>query len=196
VQTVGGFFLVSVHGVNQVADPFPNGDPRYGVIEVARADTRDEALRKARAWFDGMDGAVPIAPQEAERICEGCGHPWRFHTGGGMCQGTAKGIECYCALIPDADDLRPAARLPAEARPSPTEPNVPADKVLREGDARYARGIVRAHRMHNGTLGHTRPIDVEVLERILWRAGLYSGPVQIEESASPSPIDPPSQEGT
>jgi hypothetical protein len=30
--------------------------------------------------------------------CDACGHPWRFHTSGGMCQGTEKGIECYCVL--------------------------------------------------------------------------------------------------
>jgi protein gp37 len=30
--------------------------------------------------------------------CDACGHSWRFHTSGGMCQGTAAGIECYCVM--------------------------------------------------------------------------------------------------
>lgn len=34
-------------------------------------------------------------------ICESCGHPWRYHTSGGMCQGTHKGIECHCFMIPE-----------------------------------------------------------------------------------------------
>lgn len=30
--------------------------------------------------------------------CDACGHSWRWHTSGGMCQGTAAGIECYCVM--------------------------------------------------------------------------------------------------
>lgn len=35
-------------------------------------------------------------------VCESCGHLWRYHTTGGMCQGTAKGIECYCSMLPQS----------------------------------------------------------------------------------------------
>jgi hypothetical protein len=67
-------------------------------------------------------------------------------------------------------------------------PETPVDMRLREGDARYLRGLVRAHRLHGGTVN--QPTNVEVLERVLWAAGLYSGPVEITEAASPA-VDPP-----
>ncbi len=61
---------------------------------------------------------------------------------------------------------------------------VPENMKLQDGDARRARDLVRAHRMHGGV--KYQPIDVDVLERILWKAGLYGGPVTITE-ASPAP---------
>lgn len=84
--------------------------------------------------------------------------------------------------------LTPAEALALiKAVQGPAERLIPADKVLREGDARYARGLVRAHRLAGAICSSHLPIDAEVLERILWRAGLYSGPVQIEEAqATPS----------
>jgi hypothetical protein len=73
---------------------------------------------------------------------------------------------------------------------APLEPReeTPPDKQLREGDARYLRGLVRAHRLHGGPL--LQPTNIEVLERVLWRAGLYSGPVTITEAARPRPALP------
>lgn len=35
----------------------------------------------------------------ADALCETCKHPWRYHTSGGMCSGSADYIECYCSRI-------------------------------------------------------------------------------------------------
>jgi hypothetical protein len=53
--TVGGFYRVVVHGPNDLQDPFPDGHPRFAECEVARADTKEEALEVARQWFDSME---------------------------------------------------------------------------------------------------------------------------------------------
>ena len=38
-------------------------------------------------------------------LCAACGHEWRWHTRGGMCQGTAEGIECHCVMIRPAESV-------------------------------------------------------------------------------------------
>ena len=35
----------------------------------------------------------------ADALCASCKHPWRYHTSGGMCAGSAEYIECYCVMI-------------------------------------------------------------------------------------------------
>ena len=35
----------------------------------------------------------------ADSLCASCKHPWRYHTSGGMCAGSAEYIECYCVMI-------------------------------------------------------------------------------------------------
>jgi len=35
----------------------------------------------------------------ADSLCASCKHPWRYHTSGGMCSGSAEYIECYCVMI-------------------------------------------------------------------------------------------------
>lgn len=43
--------------------------------------------------------ALPAeTPAVESPVCEGCGHLWKYHTVGGLCQGTAEGIECHCVL--------------------------------------------------------------------------------------------------
>lgn len=84
---------------------------RYDANEFHRL-----SLAAAEASAVSPDGA-----QAQDVICEACGHLRRFHTEGGMCQGTAKGIECYCVL-PRSTVAGEAASL----SPSPTtsEPEI------------------------------------------------------------------------
>ena len=53
--TVGGYFRVVLHGPDALQ---PQHDrPRYFEADIARADTRDEALQMACEWFRQLDAA-------------------------------------------------------------------------------------------------------------------------------------------
>jgi hypothetical protein len=63
----------------------------------------DQPMRPVEAWselssqlFECVDGE---ACADRRGICAACSHEWRWHTTGGMCQGTVKGIECHCVMM-------------------------------------------------------------------------------------------------
>jgi hypothetical protein len=46
--------------------------------------------------------------------CDGCSHDLRWHTQGGMCQGTGRGIECHCSRIPPLAEAGLISNRPVE----------------------------------------------------------------------------------
>jgi hypothetical protein len=163
-----------------------------GVVDIAGLQRLNEAIDVAEApiahgpFFDELRDervaatklqevlAAPRAPLEGEQSCQAA-------TGD-----TAGDIGVIEPSVFDAESVA----VPTDSPRAPLEPReeTPPDKQLREGDARYLRGLVRAHRLHGGPL--LQPTNIEVLERVLWRAGLYSGPVTITEAARPRPALP------
>ena len=49
-RTVGGFYRVVIHGQNNLVD-----DGTYAEFEIACANTREQVLSEADAWFSSME---------------------------------------------------------------------------------------------------------------------------------------------
>ena len=64
VQTVGGYYRVEISGPDQLQDQVAR--PRCFLSDVARALTKDDALRMAREWFDRMRDDSPSNPPSSD----------------------------------------------------------------------------------------------------------------------------------
>jgi hypothetical protein len=69
-----------------------------------RCGAEDQPMRPVEAWselssqlFECVDIEDCVA--RLDDVCSACHHEWRWHTSGGMCQGTAEVIECHCVMI-------------------------------------------------------------------------------------------------
>jgi hypothetical protein len=54
VRTVGDYFRVVVHGIDNLGD-----GERYAEMDIGRAATKREALKQARDWFRRMEDSTP-----------------------------------------------------------------------------------------------------------------------------------------
>ena len=55
VETMGGFFRVVVHGL----DNLQQDSGLYAEMDIGRGATKDEALSQAEEWFCGMKDRTP-----------------------------------------------------------------------------------------------------------------------------------------
>jgi hypothetical protein len=85
-----------------------------------RCGAEDTPKRPVEAWFELSSQLFECVDVEAcadrRGMCHACGHEWRWHTGGGMCEGTAEGLECRCVMIRPADWWPPTAAATARRR--------------------------------------------------------------------------------
>jgi hypothetical protein len=76
-------------------------------IRCGHAPEIGQSTRPAKAWGEQSAQLFECDDLEAwatrRGLCLVRGHEWRWHTTGGMCQGTGDGVECHCVMI------RPAA---------------------------------------------------------------------------------------
>jgi hypothetical protein len=72
-----------------------------------RCGNEQSAKRPVEAWSElssQLFECVDVAACADHRgVCYACRHEWRWHTRGGMCQGTGEGIECHCVMIRPAE---------------------------------------------------------------------------------------------
>ncbi len=68
-----------------------------------RCGNEQSAKRPVEAWSElssQLFECVDVAACADHRgVCYACCHEWRWHTRGGICQGTGEGIECHCMMI-------------------------------------------------------------------------------------------------
>jgi hypothetical protein len=68
-----------------------------------RCGAEDQRMRPVEAWSELSSQLFECIDVEAcadrRGVCGACGHEWRWHTRGGMCQGTADGVECHCVMM-------------------------------------------------------------------------------------------------
>lgn len=72
-----------------------------------RCGDEHSTKRPVEAWSELSSQLFECVDVEAcadrRSLCAACGHEWRWHTRGGMCQGTAEGIECHCVTMRPAE---------------------------------------------------------------------------------------------
>jgi len=64
VHTVGGYYRVEISGPDQLQSQ--EDRPRCFLSDIARALTKEDALRMAREWFDNMRDDGPKDESEDE----------------------------------------------------------------------------------------------------------------------------------
>jgi hypothetical protein len=72
-----------------------------------RCGSEDTPKRPVEAWSELSSQLFECVDVEAcpdrRRMCHACGHEWRWHIRGGVCQGTAEGITCHCVMVRPAE---------------------------------------------------------------------------------------------
>ena len=68
-----------------------------------RCGAENQRMQPVEAWSERSAQLFECVDTEAcavrRGVCAACAHEWRWHTRGGMCQGSAEGIECHCVMI-------------------------------------------------------------------------------------------------
>ena len=101
IREAGHALNVKIGGDVNFALPLSNVWLGTSVENQQYADQRIGDLIRTPAAVRFISAEPLLGPVDLEQWlrCESCRHSWRFHTSGGMCQGTADGIECHCCMI-------------------------------------------------------------------------------------------------
>jgi protein gp37 len=104
IDRIGALLSAAIGRRVDTVWPLPNVWLGVSVENQRFADERIPLLLQTPAAVRFISAEPLLGPVDIAYwlTCDACGHPWRFHTAGGMCQGTAKGIECYCVMPREA----------------------------------------------------------------------------------------------
>jgi len=91
--------LAAINGA-RAASLSGNGSVGNDQTPLVHAIVQIDAVELSSQLFECVDVE---ACADRRGLCYACGYEWRWHTSGGMCQGTGDGVECHCVMI------RPAA---------------------------------------------------------------------------------------